>query len=42
MIIRANDIVELVEIVYELVTKSIQFVANKKGSYWEIELTGGY
>jgi len=42
MIIKANDIVEMTEIVYELVSRGLQFIANKKGDYWEIELTGAY
>ena len=42
MIIKVDTIVELTEIVYGLVTKGLMFVANKKGNYWEIELTGGY
>jgi hypothetical protein len=42
MIIKANDIIEMVDIVEQLVVKGLLFVVNKKGNYWEIELTGGH
>ena len=42
MKIKVETIQELVEIVSRLVREGLTFTASKQGTYWEIELLGGY